>query len=153
MSVTGPSSLIRSNTKAIQILVTDPTRLGCLLLSNVLERCRFRLRVAQHAVALQEVLDKVAASDPDVVLMSAELEDGAQAGFAALRKLRISHPDVRAIMLLNRCRRDLVVEAFRNGARGVFCRTQPPTILPKCIAAVYEGQIWASSHELQFVLE
>lgn len=153
MSVTGPSSLIPSDRETIQILVTDPTPLGCLLLSNMLERCRFRLHVAQHAVASHEVLEKVAAHKPDVVLMSAELEDGAQAGFEALRKLRVAHPNVRAIMLLNNCRRDLVVEAFRNGARGVFCRTQSPTILPKCIAAVHEGQIWASSHELQFLLE
>ena len=149
---TGPSSP-HPDLETIHIVVTDPTRLGCLLLSNVLERCRFRLHVAQHAVALKEVLEKVATHKPDVVLMSAELEDGSQAGFEALRHLRISHPQVRAIMLLNHCRRDLVVEAFRNGARGVFCRTQPPTILPKCIAAVHEGQIWASSHELQFVLE
>jgi DNA-binding NarL/FixJ family response regulator len=153
MFASGPSSLLHSDPKTIHIVVTDPTRLGCLLLSNALERCRFRLRVAQHAVATQEVLDKVAAHNPDVVLMSAELEDGAQAGFDALRKLRVSHPNVRAIMLLNHCRRDLVVEAFRNGARGIFCRTQPPTTLPKCIAAVHEGQIWASSHELQFILE
>jgi DNA-binding NarL/FixJ family response regulator len=153
MSASGPSSLIHPDPETIQILVTDPTRLGCLLLSSVLERCRFRLRVAQHAVATQEVLDKVAAHKPDVVLMSAELEDGAQAGFEALRQLRISHPNLRAIMLLNNCRRELVVEAFRNGARGIFYRTQPPTTLPKCIAAVHEGQIWASSHELQFILE
>jgi two-component system nitrate/nitrite response regulator NarL len=153
MSSPGPSSLPQLDPETIQIVVTDPTRLGCLLLSNVLERCRFRLRVTQHAVGTQEVLDKVAEHKPDVVLISAELEDGAQAGFEALRKLRVSHPNVRAIMLLNNCRRDLVVEAFRNGARGVFCRTQPPTILSKCIAAVHEGQIWASSHELQFVVD
>jgi DNA-binding NarL/FixJ family response regulator len=153
MSASGPSSLLHSDPETIHIVVTDPTRLGCLLLSNVLERCRSKMRVAQHAVATQEVLDKVATHNPDVVLMSAELEDGAQAGFDALRKLRVAHPNVRAIMLLNHCHRDLVVEAFRNGARGIFCRTQPPTILPKCIAAVHEGQIWASSHELQFILE
>lgn len=56
-------------------------------------------------------------------------------------------------MLLDASERTPVIEAFRCGARGVFCRTEPLKLLAKSIRCVHEGQIWASSAELQFVLE
>jgi DNA-binding NarL/FixJ family response regulator len=46
-----------------------------------------------------------------------------------------------------------VIEAFRSGARGVFCRTESLKLLAKSIKCVHEGQIWASSSELHYVLE
>jgi len=46
-----------------------------------------------------------------------------------------------------------VVDAFRGGARGVFSRIQSVKLLSKCIRTVYEGQIWADSQNLRFVLE
>jgi DNA-binding NarL/FixJ family response regulator len=56
-------------------------------------------------------------------------------------------------MLLDASERTPVIEAFRCGARGVFCRTEPLKLLAKSIRCVHEGQIWASSSELQFLLE
>jgi DNA-binding NarL/FixJ family response regulator len=46
-----------------------------------------------------------------------------------------------------------VVEAFRTGARGVFCRSESLTSLARCIQCVSEGQIWANSKELRYLLE
>jgi DNA-binding NarL/FixJ family response regulator len=40
-------------------------------------------------------------------------------------------------MLLNSDNRELVIDAFRAGARGIFCRSQSLEILPKCIRAVH----------------
>src|SRR4029077_10761410 len=42
---------------------------------------------------------------------------------------------------------------FRSGAHGVFCRTDSFQTLCKCLACVHDGQVWASSAELQFLLE
>jgi DNA-binding NarL/FixJ family response regulator len=56
-------------------------------------------------------------------------------------------------MLIPDYERDLVVDAFRGGARGVFCRLQPIKLLPKCIRTVHEGQIWADTRNLAFLLE
>ena len=56
-------------------------------------------------------------------------------------------------MLLDASERTPIIEAFRCGARGVFCRTEPLKLLAKSIRCVHEGQIWASSSELQFLLE
>src|SRR3954466_14150118 len=101
MLTQGPSSLAVANLAIIKIIVSDATRLGCHLLVNVLERCRYKLQVVTFAYHSQRVLDAVAEHRPDIVLISAELADGKNAGFDALRKLRSSHPGLKSIMLLN----------------------------------------------------
>jgi DNA-binding NarL/FixJ family response regulator len=54
---------------------------------------------------------------------------------------------------LDSTERDLVVDAFRGGARGIFCRGHSFNALPKCIRKVHEGQIWVSNLELEFLLD
>jgi DNA-binding NarL/FixJ family response regulator len=56
-------------------------------------------------------------------------------------------------MLLDSSERASVIESFLAGARGVFSRTDSLKALAKCIHSVHNGQVWASSRELQFVLE
>jgi len=56
-------------------------------------------------------------------------------------------------MLLKLASRDLVIDAFRAGAAGVFCRTEPVRALSKCIQVVHTGQIWANTDHLHFILE
>ena len=59
----------------------------------------------------------------------------------------------KCVLLLEREERDLVIEAFRSGAVGVFERDQSYDQLCKCIACVHRGQVWASSQQLRYVLE
>jgi DNA-binding CsgD family transcriptional regulator len=56
-------------------------------------------------------------------------------------------------MLLDRPEPDPVVESFRAGASGVFCRAEPLEVLWNCIQSVYEGKIWANNDEFRFVVE
>ncbi len=63
------------------------------------------------------------------------------------------HREVNVVVLLDTLERNLVVESFRRGAHGVFARSDSFQALCKCISCVHEGQVWASSTELQFVLE
>ncbi len=56
-------------------------------------------------------------------------------------------------MLMDQLEGELVVDAFRAGARGVFKKSAPVSLLYKCIAAVHQGEIWASNEELQYLLE
>ena len=46
-----------------------------------------------------------------------------------------------------------MIAAFRCGATGVFCRTEPLSELLACIERVSRGEIWASSSHSQFLLE
>jgi DNA-binding CsgD family transcriptional regulator len=56
-------------------------------------------------------------------------------------------------MLLDRLEPDSVVDSFRAGASGVFCRAEPLEVLWNCIQSVYEGKIWANNEQLRFVVE
>ena len=48
----------------------------------------------------------------------------------------------------------LIVDAFRAGAKGVFCFSRSEfKLLCKCVTQVHAGQIWASSSDLGHVME
>jgi DNA-binding NarL/FixJ family response regulator len=50
--------------------------------------------------------------------------------------------------------RELVVSAFRSGARGIFCLFQTQfRLLCRCIQRVAGGQVWANTEQLNFLLE
>jgi DNA-binding NarL/FixJ family response regulator len=59
----------------------------------------------------------------------------------------------RAVMLLDTRERDMVIDAFRCGAHGIVFRDEPLETLGKCIHAVHQGQVWANSQQLGYVLE
>ena len=103
--------------------------------------------------ATSEPLLLTSAPPYDVALISAVLQNVPQAGFELLEALRLSSPRTRAVMLLDSAPRDLVVEAFRRGSRGVFCRCDPLKLLPKCVHTVHAGQIWASAEQIEFVFK
>ena len=69
-----------------------------------------------------------------------------------LRELQDSHPQTRFVLLCKSLNNDLVVDAFRAGAMGVFCRTESFVRLCKCIRVVHQGQVWASSDQLRLML-
>jgi DNA-binding CsgD family transcriptional regulator len=70
-----------------------------------------------------------------------------------VRQLRTIRTETRAVVLLDVREREQVIEAFRAGAKGAFCRADSMKSLFKCIRCVHSGQIWATSDELRFVLE
>jgi DNA-binding NarL/FixJ family response regulator len=90
---------------------------------------------------------------PHVVVVSAKLGETQGRGFEWVREIRAQSPATRVIVLLDVSERSAVVEAFRAGAQGVFCRTEPFRLLAKCIQCVNQGQVWVNSAELHFVLE
>jgi DNA-binding NarL/FixJ family response regulator len=46
-----------------------------------------------------------------------------------------------------------LIDTFRSGAHGVVFRDEPLETLSKCIHAVHQGQVWANSQQLGYVLE
>lgn len=90
---------------------------------------------------------------PQVVVLSSKLEDVESKGFEVARALRSIQASTRVVMLLDSSDPEKVVESFRSGAKGVFCRNQSLQSLVKCIQSVHLGQVWANSSELAFLLE
>jgi DNA-binding NarL/FixJ family response regulator len=69
------------------------------------------------------------------------------------RTLRANHPYLYIVVLLELSTRESVIAAFRCGATGVFCRTEPLSRLLGCIERVSRGEIWATSNHTEFLLE
>jgi two-component system, NarL family, nitrate/nitrite response regulator NarL len=146
-------ALSPASSSRIRVLIADETSMGCQLLKNALGRFRFRMEVVACATSCSEIAESVNSMPIDVALVSESLHGGTFEGFQALSELQASFPGVRVIMLLKSATRDLVVDAFRAGAKGVVCRTEHIRVLCKCIQTVHKGQIWANSHQLHFILE
>ncbi|MBZ5706776.1 MAG: response regulator transcription factor [Acidobacteriia bacterium] len=125
--------------------------MSCRLLADALQRSKRFLAMA--AVTPKEVLSALESASFQVVLIGTSFPEEPVGSFRLVRELRILHPEVSAVVLLDALDRSAVVEAFRSGASGVFCRSHSFHALCKCIQCVHEGQVWASSVELEFVLD
>lgn len=139
--------------RKIRVIVADDTQMGCNLLKSVITRSRFRFEVVACATSRSEVVRCLNAHPVDVALVSGDLLEGPLVGFEVVREIRSSFPKISSVLLLKSPSNEMVVTAFRNGAKGVFCREEPLPALWKCIRSVYEGQIWANSKQLQLLLE
>ena len=141
------------NDAPTNVLIADETRMSAHLLKNELTRSRFRLSVVACATSETDIFRTLDSNEIDVALIGETLEGGSLSGFRILTRLRECYAKTRVVLLLKSPRRDLVLDAFRGGAKGVFCRTEEPESLCKCIRAVHGGQIWANSSQLQVILE
>lgn len=138
----------------LHVFIADATHMGCELMAAALQRSRYRLAVAGSSTDSDGFRSGIGNSSAgvDVALISAHLRDGLFGGFNLAKDIRCSHPSVRIIALLDSIERSAIVEAFRSGATGILSREEPFDIVCKCIHAVYQGQVWASSKALQFAL-
>ena len=136
----------------IRVLAADSTRMNSQLLADVLARDK-RFRVLATQLSAATILAVSDSEKPDVVLLSPLLENDPTLGFQVARQLHAAHPATRIVMLLDRSERNSAVEAFRAGASGIFCRSESLKFLPRCIASVHAGQVWANSHQLKYLLD
>lgn len=135
------------------MLVVHGDSMATELLVGALKR-QSRFEVSACTASVEAVPDKIRSWKPDVVLIHPHLQDGPGSGFNVLRQLRAAAAEVRCVMLLDRPERQMVVDAFRDGAKGVFCPSQSDfKMLCKCIDRVFAGQVWARNSELEYVLD
>lgn len=137
---------------AIRVLVADNTRIHTQLLAEALKRDA-GLEVISTDPDSAALLSAASAHPIDVLVMSSTLEEEPARGLAVLRELRATRPDLRAVILLDSTKDEVVVNAFRSGARGVFRRHESIETLRKCVRCVHQGQIWANSDEMSLALK
>jgi DNA-binding NarL/FixJ family response regulator len=137
----------------ISVLVITPDNITAELLKSAFTHERKKSFAVQMLTGTsQKVIGKLMVHKPDVALVCDELQDDPLAGFKVLQKLRESHQNTAAIMLLQSCKPDSVVEAFSEGARGVFSRAHSLKALSKCIRTVHQGQYWANNQDLGHIM-
>jgi two-component system nitrate/nitrite response regulator NarL len=152
-SLPSPSAIANREAHWPRVLISDKTLLGCQLLATSLAGHVADTGVSAVACSSEEILRVAHTTNPEVALISAALSDGPLAGFKALPVLQSLFPHCSVVVLLDANDPDLVVDAFRARARGVFFRADPMEHLIKCIECVYRGEVWIASRDLRLVLD
>ena len=134
------------------VLISEPNKMYCDLLKKAFYVVRNRFQVVASASTTDEILACIEDTRPQVAIVSANLQDGPLTGIRILPEIRRINSETRTLVALEAPEPDLVIEAFRFGADGVFCRNSPFDLLCKSVEAVSQGQIWASNDELRYVL-
>jgi DNA-binding NarL/FixJ family response regulator len=144
---------VTSERPEIAVLLSMGSEMAGEVLTLALKR-HPGIRVVSRVTSASEALDVTARIHTDVAIISSALEDGELSGLVVVRELHKRAPQVKAVVLLDAPDRNAVVEAFRAGAKGVFCSaTSSFKLLCRCVTQVHAGQIWVSSDELTEVLD
>lgn len=142
----------QSGTKPIiHVLIADNTLMHTQLLCDALKRDRF-LRVISSSSDSKSIVEAAREHHFDVLLISSNLDEHPNGGLELLSNLYASRPKLRAVVLLDSSQAELILKAFRAGARGVLTRFESVQTLSKCVRCVHEGQIWATSEQISLAI-
>ena len=137
----------------ISVLISNETRMHCDLLRKAFYSVRHRFQVIAFALSTVEVLTALQEKRPQVAVISSDLQDGLLSGLRILPEIRRTQPETKILVLGASQDGELVIDAFRSGAVGVFNPNGPFDLLCKSIEVVSRGQVWANSEELHYVLK
>jgi len=121
----------------IEILIVDDQALFRSGLAMILGEDP-RVSVVGQACDGSDALAKVAALEPDIVLMDLKMPQ--MDGIAATIALSESHPDVKVIILSTYEADSYVLQALRAGARGYVLKDSRPDAIISSIVAVQAGE-------------
>ncbi len=138
---------------AIGVLIADSNRMQAQLLTSALRR-HPGLHVNTCQMDIASISQAIASKPPRVALLSLNPPVTVSESVMVLRSFHLSHPAIPKVLLVQSCDRDLVVSAFRSGARGIFSITESNLrLLCRCLLRVAAGQIWASTEQLNYILD
>ncbi len=107
--------------------------------------------IVGEASSGKEALEKIAAINPEIVLMDLSLPD--MSGLETTRLIRKSMPDVAVIVLTMHDTKEYILELMRLGARGFLLKDSPPTMLTEAIDRVHAGGTYFHSSHTQMLLD
>ena len=144
-----PSVPVPPKVQPVKVLVADSGPLQSQLLTRAL-RSRREFQVAAVALEASALRTFLQTNHADVALIAGNhLSD-----WGLLRWLRITYPKLSPVVLVESNDGEIVMNALRAGAKGIFLFTRDPfRMLCKCIHRVAEGEIWISSEQLHHVLD
>jgi DNA-binding NarL/FixJ family response regulator len=135
-----------------RVVVADSSQIHTNLLAEALRRDA-AFEVIPFDSDARHLLPAVISLDADVLVVSAHLDEQPSRGFEVVAELRTTGPHVRSVVLLDSLNDEMVLHAFRAGARGIFGKSKPVEELRKCIHCVQQGQIWANTREMSLAVE
>ena len=139
----------RVEKSAFRILIVDRDSMSSDLLADALVREK---KFEAAAMPPAGVLQALATGEFDLVVIGADLHSKPGTGFDLAQAVCGAYPTADIVILLNDITQESVINAFRSGARGVFCRQQSMSEFLDCIEHVKNGFIWAGRREANFLL-
>src|SRR6267143_2037613 len=124
-------------TQPIRVLIADDQTLFRAGLARLLESDP-RVRVVAQAVDGADVVKRVAALKPDLVLMDLKMPN--LDGIEATRKIVSEQPDIKVLVLTTFEADSYVLQALRAGASGYVLKDSQPTAIVSSILAVMSGE-------------
>src|SRR3984957_269277 len=98
----------------------------------------------------REVLEKVQALDPDVLLLDLRMPN--LDGLSALQSLQQTNKRTRVIVLTASEDKNEFVQAMKLGCSGIVLKQTAPDLIVKSIRKVFAGEIWLDSHTTAAVM-
>jgi DNA-binding NarL/FixJ family response regulator len=151
----GEISLINSSgaTDAIAVLIADSNRMQAQLLNSALRR-HSEFHVTACPIDTMSILQAVASKPPRIAILSFNASANIPEIVVTLRRFHFSHPEIPKVLLVDSYDRELVVSAYRSGARGIFSITNANLrLLCKCLLRVVAGEIWANTEQLNYLMD
>lgn len=142
-----------ATSEVISVLIADSNRMQSQLLASALRR-RSEFNVAACMMEPASIVQAIATKPPHIALLSLNSATDTAEAISALRHLHLSYPQIPKVLLVECYGRELVVNAFRSGARGIFVISEANLrLLCKCILRVAAGQVWANTQQLNYLLD
>lgn len=131
------------------IIVGRDSLTGSLLADSLAHNLNCESVAAHHS----GVLRVLGTREVDLVIISADLNSIAGAGFDLATAVSSAYPLIPIIILLDEPVNDLVVRAFLSGARGVFNPQDSMNEFIDCVEHVRKGSIWAGKEVTDYLLD
>jgi DNA-binding NarL/FixJ family response regulator len=107
--------------------------------------------IAGEATAMDDVLARAAATQPDVQLLEHTPGDQEQ-WWQLYTQLRHVSPRSRILLLCDACTHLMVVGFVRHGVSGCLPRSSDPALIAKSVIAVHRGESWFTRAALLLAL-
>ena len=136
----------------IRVLLSDSKQMENQLLAGALRHHGFEVfSIDGESSSILGALEERTA---DVVVIGCVAPQSGLTDMTALRMLQFANPQIPKVMLLDSDDRETVLQAFRFGARGLFSLADSSfQAFCECIERVARGEVWASTRQLNFLLD
>jgi DNA-binding NarL/FixJ family response regulator len=124
-------------TEVVRVLIADDQTLFRSGLAKLLDEDQ-RVEVIGQAVDGADVVKRVGALKPDVVLMDLKMPN--VDGVEATRRIVAEHPEIKVLVLTTFDADSYVLQALRAGASGYVLKDSQPSAIVSSILAVVAGE-------------
>ena len=138
--------------KKLRVVLADSRRVESELIAGELRR--YEVEVFLCEPDPEPLLYCLERQEADVLIASCIGIGSGIPGLSVLRSVHLANPTVPKIALLDMDTPELVVQAFRCGARGLFCLNDSSlTQFLECIRDIASGEIWATGRQFGYLLD